>query len=222
MGVTKLDVSAKPKKKKTSKRKGTEAVEVPKKKEKLETPKAAEARKKKEKRRKRKAAKLAESTELAIKHNQELLVGDVIGATNTEQEYMEEYRNMFTSLQQLKANYEGMMGDKPQSKDVYALMSMYSQMRECINDMRLINDSGQQAEQLIQAALEPFTKAIGEAMVKTYYKNMSAIRESAPESQVEDLMVKIKEITAETSMDVQKAYETAKERICQELAPAGK
>jgi 2-succinyl-5-enolpyruvyl-6-hydroxy-3-cyclohexene-1-carboxylate synthase len=223
MGVEKLDVSGSKKSKKSSQL-PIEEKKKRKKKEKLETPEKRERRKKKEKRRLRKAEKLRESTELAIieANHDMLLVGEVVGATNTEQEYMDEYRNMFTSLQNLKSDYELMMGEKPQSKDVYALMSMYSQMRECINDMRLINDSGEQAEHLCRTVLEPFLKSVADSMIQSFYKTMSAITASAPESQIVDLTAKLKEITATSSLDVQKAYDTAKGSLTSELAPGQK
>ena len=226
MAVQKLDVSGSKRSKKSSKKPEEPVLEKKKKrkKDKVETPEAREKRKKKEKRRLRKAEKLRESTDLAIIEANEdmILVGEVVGVTNTEQEYMDEYRNMFTSLQQLKTDYELMMGDKPQSKDVYALMSMYSQMRECINDMRLINDSGEQAEHLCRTVLEPFLKSVADSMIQSFYKTMSAITASAPEAQIVDLTAKLKEITASSSLDVQKSYDTAKDALYTELAPGKK
>lgn len=146
----------------------------------------------------------------------ELLLGELVPEQTTERDFQEEYNRIFTTLGNLCRKLEKDM-NKPDSKissrDVYALMTMYSQMRETIADLRSISDINAQADFLISELFDPYHKTVGETMVSLLYKIMTHLRQSLSEDMAHHVGERLKEIISEEALSLQRQFESTKEKV---------
>lgn len=92
-------------------------------------------------------------------------------------EFDRQYRAMFIKLQQIIEIFEdSMLSGTPNKGDVYALSTMYSQMREVIADMRSAKDVSAQIAELESKAYGAFLTSVGQNFVAVYYKLSKDIR----------------------------------------------
>lgn len=83
----------------------------------------------------------------------------ILQSTSVEdRDQIEEYNLMFRKLQTISRTFEE-KSIKGSSKDVYALMKVYDQMREVIADMKALKDVTALADSIQQQALLPFAKS---------------------------------------------------------------
>lgn len=106
----------------------------------------------------------------------------------SESEFLDEYGRIYTNLQTIIRKIEKSMLDPEKafvsSKDVYALSTLYSQIRETIADMRSIKDMQAQADSLALHILEPLKSSTGEVIIGLYYKIMQNIRHYVSDERV--------------------------------------
>lgn len=134
----------------------------------------------------------------------------------SEQDFQTEYNKIFNTLGSLCRKLELNMNDpdsKVGSRDVYALMTMYSQMRETIADLRSISDVNTQSEMLINEVFNPYHKTVGEMLVSMLYKIMTHLRQSLNEAQAHHVGERLKEIISEEAQSLQSQFENTKEKI---------
>lgn len=92
-------------------------------------------------------------------------------------EFDRQYRAMFDKLQQIIEIFEeNMLSGTPNGRDVYALSTLYSQMREVIADMRSAKDVSAQIAELESKAYGAFLTSVGQNFVAVYYKLSKDIR----------------------------------------------
>jgi len=91
-------------------------------------------------------------------------------------EFDAQYRSMFQNLQHIGQLFEEKMMDNPTGRDVYALSTLYSQMREVIADIRSAKDVNQQIMELESKAYGSFMKIIMQTYVDLYFKLQKDIR----------------------------------------------
>lgn len=91
-------------------------------------------------------------------------------------EFDAQYRSMFQNLQHIGQLFEEKMMDNPTGRDVYALSTLYSQMREVIADIRSAKDVNQQIMELEAKAYGAFMKLIGQTYVDLFFKLQKDIR----------------------------------------------
>lgn len=140
---------------------------------------------------------------------------------SSEVEFLNEYNHIYGTLGSIIRKLEERMTEKDSnvsSKDVYALMTMYSQMRETIADMRSIKDMNEQAEELAQLVFEPATKSAGEALINVYYKFVQIIRSSVEDPEkVEIIIEKMKIEMSDQATKLQDQFGIARSRILEVL-----
>lgn len=138
-------------------------------------------------------------------------------ALNSEAEFLQEYYHIYGTLGSIIRNLEQKMtepGSQVNSKDVYALMTMYSQMRETIADLRSIKDMNEQAEELARHVFDPAAKSAGESLVGLYFKVSSSIRQKINDpAVVEDLIETLKLDVGEQATNLQDQFDVARGRI---------
>ena len=139
-------------------------------------------------------------------------VAEILPA-DSEKEYFDEYTHIFKSLQTLTRIAETKYQDSQQSRDIYALMAMYSQMRECIADMRSIRDLNEMSESLIRAILDPFLRNIGQVLVEQYQKMEKMLKLHLKSKDVEPIVEELKAITSESAHKAQEHYGEAKQLV---------
>ena len=140
----------------------------------------------------------------------ELAVEAEVLPASSESAFYDEYSHIFESLQELTRIAEDKYRTSEQSRDIYALMSMYSQMRECIADMRSIQDLNVQSDALISAILEPFLKSVGQTMVEQFFKMEKIIKANLKGDAAEDMLEELRSITQDSASKVQEHYATSK------------
>lgn len=101
---------------------------------------------------------------------------EYIPADNSGDEFDEQYRGMFDNLKTICALFEEKMMDSPNSRDVYALSTLYSQMREVIADIRSAKDVTQQIAELESKAYGSFLTLVGQTYVDLFFKLQKDIR----------------------------------------------
>lgn len=97
------------------------------------------------------AALLKEFEQIYGEHSKSLSVED--------QEQMQEYFTMFHQLKTIARRFE-VKSKQGSSKDVYALMKIYDQMREIIADLKALKDISQVADKLQQDVLIPYSRIV--------------------------------------------------------------
>lgn len=136
---------------------------------------------------------------------------------SSEAEFLQEYYHIYGTLGSIIRNLEQKMtqpNSDVNSKDVYALMTMYSQMRETIADLRSIKDMNEQAEDLAQHVFDPAAKSAGEALVNLYFKVSSSVRQKVDDpSVVEEIVETLKLDVGEQASKLQDQFDVARGRI---------
>lgn len=133
---------------------------------------------------------------------------------NKESVYFNEYSRIFESLQDLMTIAEDKYRKSEQSRDIYALMAMYSQMRECIADMRSIQDMNEMSEKLISSILDPFFKAVGQIMVEQFYKQEKSIKTNVKSNKIaEELIAELRQVTSDSAQKMQEQYSSSREMV---------
>lgn len=98
--------------------------------------------------------------------------------TAAEQEYLEEYLRLFVTNRRIIRLFEKKLLENPMSRDVYALMTLYSQQREIINDIRMISDLGGQVELIHSHVLRPYTSSLIQSVTDSYYQLRTLISQT--------------------------------------------
>lgn len=103
----------------------------------------------------------------------------------TDQDNLEEYIHMFQKLRLLIRKYEDMLMEKPNSRDVYALSTLYSQQREVIADIRTMSDLSAQAQTLVEDMLSPFSRNMVQGIADMYFAIRKLLIETVPKENVQ-------------------------------------
>lgn len=91
-------------------------------------------------------------------------------------EFDHQYRGMFDNLRTITALFEEKMLTNPTGRDVYALSTLYSQMREVIADIRSAKDVTSQIHELESKAYSSFLTMVGQTYIDTFFKMQKDIR----------------------------------------------
>lgn len=161
---------------------------------------------------------IATKADVEVEHEHIPSDGHLVQSSlNSEAEFLQEYYHIYGTLGSIIRNLEQRMtepGSSVNSKDVYALMTMYSQMRETIADLRSIKDMNAQAEELAQHVFDPAAKSAGEALVNLYFKVSSSIRQKVNDPKVvEALTETLKMDVADQASKLQEQFDVARNRI---------
>jgi hypothetical protein len=136
----------------------------------------------------------------------------------SEGDFLEQYQRIYLRLgaimQKLERKIDNPNAKRISNKDIYALMTMYSQMRETIADMRSIKDLNAQAEDLAREVFDPATKSAGESLIAMYYSLIQIIRQEVKDiNVVETINEKMKHVAAEQANKLQQDFSDARSTI---------
>ncbi len=104
-------------------------------------------------------------------------------------EFDRQYRKMFESLQTIIDKFEHRMEDNPSGRDVYALSTLYSQMREVIADIRSTKDIESQMAELEGRAYGAFAKQVGQALVTILFTARRDIQAQVKDIDIQQQMI---------------------------------
>lgn len=144
---------------------------------------------------------------------------DLLPENTSEREYFDEYAHIFKSLQKLTRIAEKQYQKSKMSRDIYSLCTLYSQMRECIADLRSIQDLSQQSENIISVIIDPMMKSMGESLVEMFFLIEKSMREQVKsDKQFQELQRQLKEIFAKQALKIQGSNDQAKQRVVEFFA----
>lgn len=126
-----------------------------------------------------------------------------------DQEYLQEYLYMYKSLKRLIRNAKRDALSEGSGRAYYALCTLLSQQREVIADIRTLTDMSGQVDQLVRDVLQPFSQAMGQAILGSFYQLRALAKETTNPKDTKFAMAKIEEITKEITRALQHSYEVA-------------
>ena len=171
----------------------TEEIEVTRKKRKPRSPAKA----------KEKAARLTKSVE-----RDEKLIERVESMTG-DKEYLQEYLYMYKSLRTLVRQAKRDAVLNPSGRNYYALCTLLSQQREVIADIRTMTDMTGQVDLLLKDVLQPFSQAMGQVIVNSFYQLRTLAKETTTPKETKFAMDTIETIVKEMTKALQHSYDVA-------------
>ena len=143
------------------------------------------------------------------------VVDDIPDAIKQENDQIQEYLTMFTQCQAMARECEKMYLDKKQSRDIYALMKLYDQMREIIADLRALRDVSQLADILNQEVLGPFAESAGTILVSVFHQVNAWNKKNLPVELIANAQAAMQNIIRKSAKDVEQSYQAGLDKTVQ-------
>lgn len=131
----------------------------------------------------------------------EILMGD--------KEYLDEYLYMYKSLRTLVRQAKRDAVNSPSGRNYYALCTLLSQQREVIADIRTMTDMTGQVDLLLKDVLQPFSQAMGQVLVNSFYQLRTLAKETTTPKETKFALDTIEVIIKEMTKALQHAYDVA-------------
>lgn len=192
------------------KRKGTEPEKVVKKKKKVEkdSEKSKKPKVPKKAKRTKKGLKNLESGEL-IAVGEEQVERLQSSAFDSSREQIDQYIRMFSKLRRIAKIAEKQYFTKKQSKDIYALMKVYDQLREVIADMRALQDVSEYVESINFEVLQPYVQQTAQSLIDLIRSITQFAEGRLNEEDAAALILYVKKKGKATGVNLNDAYRNA-------------
>lgn len=129
-------------------------------------------------------------------------------------EYDAETRRIFEQLIATAQRLEEQMEDRIYNKDVYALNTIYSQIREVIADLRATRDISAQISELEAVVMRPYQQIVAQGFTDIYFHMMGAITKFIKNEDVRsEVEKKLKNTLGEAAAQVTEEYPKALDRM---------
>lgn len=136
-----------------------------------------------------------------------------------ENEQLSQYRHMFTKLKKMIRIAEKKYMDSHQSRDMYAVLKAYDQMREMIADLRALADYTQHVETLKVDVIDPFTQSVAAALIE-YHKGVDKyLQQNMSSADFRLANQKLKHLASEAGVKIQENRNSAYTGIESMFAP---
>ncbi len=129
--------------------------------------------------------------------------------TIRESEQFKEYYEMFNSLKDIARSFEKRCKEGGQSKDVYALLKTYDQMREVIADIRALRDIAGVAELLRDEVIDPLVQVVLNEIVQLNQSVKQHVLKVIQGNDALSIIEKLNEICANVGDSLNDAYGNA-------------
>lgn len=137
-------------------------------------------------------------------HQQDILER-IPTALEEEHKHVKEYGHMFKTLSRMARIAEKKYLDGQQSRDMYAALKAYDQMREIIADMKAMSDFTQFAEKIKTEVVDMVAQSSAAALIE-YHKGVMSILQTNVDPNVMKLInVKLKSVAHEAGVKVNDA-----------------
>lgn len=129
-----------------------------------------------------------------------------------DREQMEEYFIMFRKLQKIARRFEekSILGS---SKDVYALMKVYDQMREIIADLKALKDVSELADRMQGDILQPFARVTIQELSGLRSNVIKTATRMLPSDKIEEFNAELDSYIVMASQNLETGYESARDAI---------
>lgn len=135
----------------------------------------------------------------------------------TGDEFDEQYRAMFEQACSIAKRLEdGIQNSKRKvsNRDIYALNTLYSQIREIIADMRATKDMTSVLEELKSVVLKPFVDACAQSVIDAFHANHTNITHMVKNEDIrEELLKRLRNASADAGAHMQEEYEKMLTRL---------
>lgn len=156
----------------------------------------------------KKKAGVPSGTEIAMMEAQVgELMADIPDIIKQENEQIGEYMIMFDKLRAMARECEAKYMAKKESRDIYALMQLYNQMREVIADLRALRDVGQLGEILNTEVLGPLVESSANSIVKIRQELLAWSNGHLNPDDLANFSAALDKIVRRNAKDIQTAYE---------------
>ena len=142
---------------------------------------------------------------------QEILKNPPVVSIKEDTEYLEEYMEMFRKLRKMRKMSEQKYMLSRSSRDVYALIAIYSQQREVIADIRSSTDLSRHAHAITDSILEPLLNSLAQELLNSFYA-IKQILVSQLDEDADDAIKLLESIIKNQASFIQKEYEKAKQK----------
>lgn len=123
-------------------------------------------------------------------------------------------RAKFEAQVDLAARLEEQMEDRIYARDVYALNTVYNQIREMIADLRASRDVSAQVDEIQAVVILPYHRSVGQALSDVFYHTEGAIRKFVRDPDLQqEIIKKLKNVIHESAVELQGEYSLATERV---------
>lgn len=133
--------------------------------------------------------------------------------------YDKETRRMFETLVSMAGRLEEQMEERIYNRDVYALNTFYSQIREVIADLRATRDISTQVDEIVRVVLTPYHRTVGQSIINILQQMTHSISEHVKDpDRREELIRKMKHVCQDSAQELQKEYLASQNKITQVLS----
>lgn len=137
--------------------------------------------------------------------------------TIRESEQFQEYYEMFNSLKTIARVIEKRCKENANSKDIYALMQLYNQMREVIADIRTLRDIVGVAELIRNDVIDPLMQTAANELVQINQSMRQFIMKHLEGDIALDMVAKLNDLSANAGDVLHEAYGNSVDRTLETL-----
>lgn len=155
------------------------------------------------------------------KSKQEVMqaVEQFVALPETNDPYDIEVKRIFETLVGMASRLEEQMEERIYNRDVYALNTIYSQIREVIADLRASRDISQQVDEIVRVVLSPYHRTVGQSIINIMQQMSHSISEHVKDpDRREELIRKLKHSCHDAASELQKEYLESNNKITQVLS----
>lgn len=146
------------------------------------------------------------------KLNKEEIINIVTGS-GKEREYYEEYIHMFTKLKANIRKLERTQAMSPSTRNVYALIAMYSQQREIIADIRALSDYTENVNHIMSAVVQPLFASITQSNLDIFYHVRKMVIENCKDDATQGVLRNLEALIRDQAKFLQDKYDTTSQKI---------
>jgi hypothetical protein len=130
---------------------------------------------------------------------------------NQEMEQVREYRQMFETLSRMARIAEQKYLKDKQSRDMYAALKAYAEMREIIADMRALADFTEHANRINETVVTPLVQSSAAALVEYNKAVLGVIQKEIDSTQFPLIKKLVDSYARDAGTKLQSAQNTARE-----------
>lgn len=137
----------------------------------------------------------------------------IVTGQGKEREYYEEYIHMFTKLKANIRKLERTQAMSPSTRNVYALIAMYSQQREIIADIRALSDYTENVNQIMSMIIQPLFSSITQSNLDMFYHIRKLVIDNCKDEQTQAVLKQLETLVRDQARFLQDKYETTSSRL---------
>ena len=167
-----------------------------------------------------------ELAQKAKKARQDIAIGDVEekgllkalalrNESSRNKEHYDEYLHMFKKVQTAIRMFEKELRFSKSTRNVYALIALYSQQREIIADIRAITDYTENVNRIMSSLIQPLFSNITQSNLDIFYHIRKLVIEVSKDDQTQYALKRLEDLMREQGRYLQDKYENASEKLTQ-------